>query len=72
MTKLSATCLIIVGAMQFSLEINARVNHYLNIIDAIGSTLCLKKGCPFYFCNNLGKGRPILIILSLSYSHIYC
>ena len=22
-------------------------------------TLCLKKGCHFYFCNNFGKCRPI-------------
>ena len=36
------------------------------------STLCLKKGCNFYFCNNFGKFRPILIILSLLYSQIYC
>jgi len=33
---------------------------------------CLKKGCRFYFCNNFGKCRPILIILSLLYSQIYC
>jgi len=35
-------------------------------------TLCLKKGCHFYFCNNFGRCRPILIILSLLYSQIYC
>jgi len=35
-------------------------------------TLCLKKVCHFYFCNNFGKYRPILIILSLLYSQIYC
>jgi len=34
-------------------------------------TLCLKKECHFYFCNNFGKYRPILMILSLLYSHIY-
>ena len=27
-------------------------------------TLCVKKGCHFYFCNNFGKFRPIVIILS--------
>ena len=31
-----------------------------------------QKGCHFYFCNNFGKCRPILIILSLLYSQIYC
>ena len=35
-------------------------------------TLCLKKGCHFYFCNNFGKCRPSLILLSLLYSQIYC
>jgi len=33
---------------------------------------CLKKRCHFYFWNKFGKCKPILIILSLLYSHIYC
>ena len=32
---------------------------------------CVSKKCHFYFCNNFGKCRPILIILSLLYSQIY-
>jgi len=35
-------------------------------------TLCLEKGCHFYFCNNFSKFRPILLFLSLLYSQIYC
>jgi len=35
-------------------------------------TACIKKGCRFYFCNNFGKCRPILIILSPLYSQICC
>ena len=35
-------------------------------------TLSLKKGATFIVCNNFGKCRPILIILSLLYSQIYC
>ena len=31
-----------------------------------------QKGCHFSFCNNFGKCRPILIILSLLYSQFYC
>jgi len=37
-----------------------------------GYTLYLEKGYHFYFCNNFGKCRPILIILLLLYSQIYC
>jgi len=33
---------------------------------------CLKKGRHFYFCNNFSKCWPMLIILSLLYSQIYC
>jgi len=33
---------------------------------------CLKKRCHFYFCNNFGKCTPILIILSLLNSQMYC
>ena len=41
---------------------------------AICKIICTvpQKGCHFYFCNNFGKFRPILIILSLLYSQIYC
>jgi len=31
-----------------------------------------QKGCHFYFCNNFDKCTPILIILLLLYSQIYC
>jgi len=31
-----------------------------------------KKGCHFYLCNNFGKRRPILIIVLLFNSQIYC
>ena len=35
-------------------------------------TVSQKRVYHFYFCNNFGKCRPILIILSLLYSQIYC
>jgi len=31
----------------------------------------VSKRCHFYFCNNFGNCRPVLIILSLLYFQIY-
>jgi len=39
--------------------------------DCCGRHIVVSKKCHFYFCNNFGKCRPILIILSLLYSQIY-
>jgi len=46
---------------------HTRQQQYINCY-----TLCLKKRCHFYFCNNFGKCTPILIILSLLNCQMYC
>jgi len=46
--------------------------HHPPIYNVKRSTMCLKKGCHFYFCNNFGNCRPILIALSLLYYQIHC
>jgi len=49
-----------------------RVGVRVTVKDSVRiNTLCLKIGCQFYFGNNFGKCRPILIILSLLNSQIY-